>query len=125
MPAGRPAVWNLILFYPLISFLLQYSPQQLGCLRSRWSLEFFVIKINELLNIKLSISIFYRYLHKTGIVWRRAEPTLKLLDPEYPEKMAKITEALSMCSEKHPVFYEDEVDIKLNPKIDSDWYLKG
>ncbi len=39
--------------------------------------------------------------------------------------MAKITEALSTCSEKHPVFYEDEVDIELNPKIGADWYLKG
>ncbi|WP_387692554.1 IS630 family transposase [Photorhabdus sp. RM71S] len=125
LPAGRPTVWNLIPLYPLISFLLQHSPQQLGCLRSRWSLELFIIKINELLNIKLSISTFYRYLHKTGIVWRRAAPTLKLPDPEYPEKMAKITEALSTCSEKHPVFYEDEVDIELNPKIGSDGYLKG
>ncbi|MBS9435580.1 IS630-like element ISPlu10 family transposase [Photorhabdus hainanensis] len=125
LPVGRPAVWNLIPLYPLLSFLLQSSPQQLGCLRSRWSLEFFIIKINELLNIKLSISTFYRYLHKMGIVWRRAAPTLKLPDPEYPEKMAKITEALSKCSEKHPVFYEDEVDIELNPKIGADWYLKG
>ncbi|EQC01559.1 IS630 family transposase [Photorhabdus temperata subsp. temperata M1021] len=39
--------------------------------------------------------------------------------------MAKIIEALSTCSEKHPVFYEDEVDIELNPKIGADWYLKG
>ncbi len=38
--------------------------------------------------------------------------------------MAKITEALSTCSEKHPVFYEDEVDIELNPKIGADGYLK-
>ncbi|OCQ53331.1 hypothetical protein Ppb6_01440 [Photorhabdus australis subsp. thailandensis] len=51
-----------------------------------------------------------------GIVWRRAAPTLKLPDPEYHEKMAKIIEALSTCSEKHPVFYEDEVDIELNQK---------
>ncbi|AKH62020.1 hypothetical protein VY86_00230 [Photorhabdus thracensis] len=60
-----------------------------------------------------------------GIVWRRAAPTLKLLDPEYPEKMAKITEALSTCSAKHPIFYEDEADIELNPKIGADGYLKG
>ncbi len=64
LPAGRPAVWNLIPLYPLLSFLLHHSPQQLGCLRYRWSLEFFIIKINALLNIKLPISTFYRYLHK-------------------------------------------------------------
>lgn len=60
-----------------------------------------------------------------GIVWRRAAPTLKLPDPEYHEKIAKITEALSTCSEKHPIFYEDEVDIELNPKIGANGYLKG
>ncbi len=67
--AGRPMVWNLIPLYPLLSFLLQHFPQQFGCLRYHWSLEFFIIKINALLNIKLSISTFYHYLHKMGIVW--------------------------------------------------------
>ncbi len=28
-----------------------------------------------------------------------------------------IAEALNACSVEHPVFYEDEVDIHLNPKI--------
>ncbi len=46
-------------------------------------------------------------------------------DPEYDEKMAKIAEAKTNVSEKHPVFYEDEVDIDLNPKIGADWCFKG
>ncbi len=60
-----------------------------------------------------------------GIVWRRAAPTVKQPDPEYDEKMAKITEAKANISEKHPVFYEDEVNIDLNPKIGADWCFKG
>ncbi len=31
--------------------------------------------------------------------------------------MAAICKALDECSIEHPVFYEDEVDIHLNPKI--------
>ncbi|ETS33180.1 transposase [Photorhabdus khanii NC19] len=50
---------------------------------------------------------------------------MKQLDPEYSEKMAKITEAKANISEKHPVFYEDEADIDLNPKIGADWCFKG
>ncbi len=46
-------------------------------------------------------------------------------DPEYDEKMGLITKALSLASEKHPVVYEDEVDIHFNPKIGADWYFKG
>jgi hypothetical protein len=39
------------------------------------------------------------------------------------EKMAAIHKALDECSAEHPVFYEDEVDIHLNPKIGADWQL--
>ncbi|EGD9072747.1 IS630 family transposase, partial [Escherichia coli] len=41
------------------------------------------------------------------------------------EKMAAIHKALDECSAEHQVFYEDEVDIHLNPKIGADWQLRG
>ncbi len=60
-----------------------------------------------------------------GIVWRRAAPTLRIRDPHKDEKMAAIHKALDECSAEHPVFYEDEVDIHLHPKIGADWQLRG
>lgn len=39
--------------------------------------------------------------------------------------MATIHNALDECSTEHPVFYEDEVFIHLNPKIGADWKLLG
>lgn len=39
--------------------------------------------------------------------------------------MAAIHKALDECSTEHPVFYEDEVDIHLHPKIGTDWQLHG
>jgi hypothetical protein len=36
--------------------------------------------------------------------------------PHKGRKMAAINVALASCSTEHPVFYEDEVDIHLNPK---------
>ena len=33
--------------------------------------------------------------------------------------------ALGRCSADHPVFYEDEVDIHLNPKLGADWMMRG
>lgn len=39
--------------------------------------------------------------------------------------MAAINKALEKYSAEHPVFYEDEVDIHLNPKIGADWQLRG
>lgn len=46
-------------------------------------------------------------------------------DPQKNEKMAAIRKALDECSIEHPVFYEDEVDIHLNPKIGADWQVRG
>ncbi|MBL2254010.1 transposase, partial [Klebsiella pneumoniae] len=54
-----------------------------------------------------------------------AAPTLRIRDPHKDEKMAVIHKALDECSAEHPVFYEDEVDIHLNPKIGADWQLRG
>ncbi|MCC8368460.1 IS630 family transposase [Xenorhabdus sp. PB61.4] len=125
LPRGRPARWNLAPIFSLLSFLLSHSPQDFDCLRSRWSIELITQIINELLGLSLSKSTLYRYFCQVGIVWRRAAPTVKKPDPEYDEKMAKITEALANASEQHLVFYEDEVDIDLNPKIGADWCLKG
>ncbi|AYA41147.1 IS630 family transposase [Xenorhabdus nematophila] len=125
LPAGRHIQWHSARYLPLFYYFLEHAPQQFGYIGSRWSLSFFVFLLRKYLHITLSISTLYRYFCKQGIVWRRAAPTLKQPDPEYDEKMARIAEALSRASEKHPVVYEDEVDIDFNPKIGADWYFKG
>ncbi len=63
--------------------------------------------------------------HLRGSVRRRAAPTLRIRDPHKDEKMAVIHKALDECSAEHLVFYEDEVDIHLNPKIGASWQLRG
>jgi hypothetical protein len=50
---------------------------------------------------------------------------LHIRDPHKEEKMTAIHGALQKCSVDHPVFYEDEVDIHLNPKIGADWQVRG
>lgn len=39
--------------------------------------------------------------------------------------MSVIRKAPDECSIEHPVFYEDEVDIRFNPEIGADWQLRG
>ena len=36
-----------------------------------------------------------------------------------------IHKILDECSAEHPVFYEDEVEIHLNPRTGADWQLRG
>ncbi len=52
-------------------------------------------------------------------------PTLRIKDPAYQEKMANIDAALARCDADNPVFYEDEVDIDLNPKLGADWMFRA
>ena len=83
------------------------------------------IKINEVTGCQLHAGTVRRWLPAAGFVWRRAAPTLCIRDPHKDEKIAAIHEALDECSAAYPVFYEDEVDIHLNPKIGADWQLRG
>lgn len=124
-PSGRQAVLPGDVIAQLLFFLVQCSPQELGYQRSRWSSELFAHVINRHADIKVHSSTLRRWLPELGIVWRRAAPTLRIRDPQREEKLQAIRTALANCSAAHPVFYEDEVDIHLNPKIGADWGFRG
>jgi transposase len=104
---------------------LEQTPRTLGYQRSRWSTELFALLLRKLCSIKVHSSTIRRWLPKLGIVWRRAAPTLYIKDPDKEAKLAAMREALDNSSTDHPVFYEDEVDIHLNPKIGAEWGIKG
>jgi putative transposase len=67
----------------------------------------------------------HRSLKMAGIIWRKAAPTLMINDPHYEKKRLAIRLALARKQTEHPVFYQEEVDINLNPKIGADWMRKG
>lgn len=125
LPSGRGRRWPFEHICVLLRQLIKHSPEDFGYQRSRWSTELLAIKINEITGCRLHASTVRRWLPSAGVVWRRAAPTLRIRDPHKEDKMAAIAEALSECSVEHPVFYEDEVDIHLNPKIGADWQLRG
>jgi len=70
-------------------------------------------------------STIRRLLPKLGVVWRRARPTLCIRDPKKAQKMKEIDKALKEASAENPVFYVDEVDIDLNPRIGHAWMKRA
>lgn len=122
---GRGRRWPFEQICALLRRLVERSPGDFGYQRSRWSTELLAVKINEITGYKLHASTIRRWLPEAGLVWRRAAPTLRIRDPHRDEKMAAINAALANCCAEHPVFYEDEVDIHLNPKIGADWQRRG
>ena len=125
LPSGRQRRWPFEQICALLRQLVQRTPGDFGYQRSRWSTELLTIKIREITGCQLHASTVRRWLPAAGLVWRRAAPTFRIRDPHKEEKMATIHEALQKCSVDHPVFYEDEVDIHLNPKIGADWQVRG
>jgi len=105
--------------------LIKHSPTDFGYQRSRYSSELLAIKINEIIGCRLHAGTIRHWLPSAGLVWRIAAPTLRIRDSHKDEKMVTIRKALDECSTEHPVFYEDEVDIHLNPKIGADWQWRG
>ncbi len=122
---GRPVRQPKAFICKVLRLLLEQTPRTLGYQRSRWSTELFALLLRKLCSIKVHSSTIRRWLPKLGIVWRRAAPTLYIKDPDKDAKLAAMREALDNSSTDHPVFYEDEVDIHLNPKIGAEWGLKG
>ena len=125
LPAGRAPVLPIAKIVTLLVLLMQFSPQDFGYQRSRWCTELLAIKINRLTGLNVAASTLRRWLPRMGIVWRRPVPTLRIKDPAYQEKMANIDAALARCDADNPVFYEDEVDIDLNPKLGADWMFRA
>jgi putative transposase len=58
-------------------------------------------------------------------VRRRARPTLCIADPRKGERMRAIRRVLRRASAAEEVFYVDEADIDLNPRIGPAWMPKG
>lgn len=105
--------------------LVQSLPGEFGYLRSRWTSQMLAQQLNEEYAVGIHASTVRRLLPKLGIVWRRARPTLCIKDPQKESKMAAIRAALGQASARQPVFYVDEADVDLNPRIGHGWMMKG
>ncbi|EMU72948.1 winged helix-turn helix family protein [Escherichia coli MP021017.9] len=107
LPVGRARRWPFEHISTLLRELVKHSPGDFGYQCSRWSTELLAIKINKNPAAKPCAAGF----------------RLRGLCGEGQRQLC--VKALDECSTEHPVFYEDEVDIHLNPKIGADWQLRG
>ncbi|MFQ5660202.1 MAG: IS630 family transposase [Gammaproteobacteria bacterium] len=124
-PPGAPATTvNEALCARLVELIGQ-CPSAYGYHRTRWSSEMLALQIEEDLRIAIHASTVRRLLPKLGIRWNRACPTLCLRDPKKPRKMRAIRRALKRAGAHTPVFYVDEADIDLNPRIGPAWMPRG
>ncbi len=105
--------------------LVKSEAKEFGWFASRWSSELFANQINDEFKTKIHASTIRRFLPQLGVKWNRASPTLCIQDKEKANKIKGIDKALANANAENPVFYIDEADVDLNPRIGSFWSIKG
>ena len=105
--------------------LVRNEPLQHGDVRSRWSSELLAVELARGGVVEVHATTVRRWLSRLQIVYRRARPTLCIADPRNSARMRAIRRVLARASADEEVFYVDEADIDLNPRIGPAWMPKG
>lgn len=105
--------------------VLDKTPQDFGYLRSRWSSELLSLVLQRDYAIEVHASTLRRALPRLGFVWRRARPTLNRRDPRKNAKLQAIAKVLRKPRVGTEVFYVDEADVDLNPRLGPSWTRRG
>jgi transposase len=114
-------------FLDALAYALRHTPQAFGWKRSTWSRELLGRQLARMGMPDVAESTVGRALATIGA--RLGSPKPIVLCPwprrERERILACLRRLAARSSAAEPVFYEDEVDIHLNPKIGRDWMLPG
>jgi transposase len=122
---GRPVVTVTDELLTALESLLDTTPRQFGYLRTTWSSELLSKALDEQHGMTIHPSTVRRALRRTEFRWRRARPTLHKRDPRKAEKLQAIQAAIDGADPYTEVFFVDEADIDLNPRIGFTWSRQG
>lgn len=107
--------------------LVRSSPEEHAWTRPTWTREMLVITLERQTGVCIHVATMSRAL--ALIEARRGRPRPTVHCPWSPiakgRRLAEIRRLLATIPPNHVAFYEDEVDIHLNPKIGLDWMVKG
>jgi transposase len=124
-PGGRRAWAVTERLLEALETLLDETPRHFGYLRTTWSSELLAKALYEYYALEIHPSTVRRALRRTAFRWRRARPTLHKRDPRKAEKLAAIQHAIDSEDPYTEVFFVDEADIDLNPRIGFTWSRRG
>ena len=107
--------------------IVSRSPQQHGWRRPTWTRELLVETMVRLTGIRIHVTTMSRAL--ALIKARRGRPKATVGCPwskwAKTRRLNQLQTLIATLSRRDRLFYEDEVDIHLNPKIGLDWMVSG
>ena len=105
--------------------LLELSPRSLGWQRSTWTLELMARQVEERMKVRLSASHIRNLLLWLGCRRGRPRPGLRIPFRGRRKIIQSIQGLVASASERDEVFYMDEADIDLNPRIGPCYMKRG
>jgi len=107
--------------------VLRGTPEDHGFARPTWTRELLREVMVERGHPRVAACTIGRALHRLGARLGRPKPVVLCPWPRR-KRLARVAELRRLaenCSEAEPVYFSDEVDVHLNPKIGQDWMLPG
>lgn len=103
------------------------TPQDYGWRRPTWTRELLVATMVRLTGIRIHVTTMSRAL--AWIKARRGRPKATVGCPwakaAKTRRLNQLQQLIATLPRRERVFYEDEVDVHLNPKIGLDWMVEG
>jgi transposase len=108
-----------------VQALLKAAPRAYGWCRTRWSCATLAVEVQVRRGVRVSAETMRHWPHELGWEWKRAKVAAKDDDPQRVEKLARIRLAYEQLRAGTALFFADELDINLLPKLGSQWMPKG
>jgi transposase len=105
--------------------ILRSVPRLCGWCRTRWSCATIAVELYTRRTIVVSAETLRRWLHELDWEWKRAKLSAKDDDPQRVGKLARIRCAVEQLRAGAALFFADELDIHLLPKVGYQWMPKG
>lgn len=105
--------------------MLGIVPWACGWCRTRWSCATLALELQVRRGVRVSAETVRRGLHELGWVWKRAKLAAKDDDPLRLEKLARIRYTVEHLPARAALFFADELDISLLPKVGYQWMPQG
>jgi transposase len=120
---GSPKIDNDLI--EIVRRIVLGSPRDLGFARPSWTRELVAKALFRTARIRVSTTTIGRTLERLGARWGRPRPRVSCpwSRTRRCARIRAIRGVLANATIDEPVFFEDEVDIHLNPKIGPDWML--
>jgi transposase len=107
--------------------IVDKQPEDYRWARSTWSRELLTKTLRRVAGVRVSVRTMARMLERIGARHGMARP---LPRPDWSKarksrRVRKIMRAVEGLPADEVAYYQDEVDVHLNPKIGRDWMLRG